>query len=87
MSICDHNEWVYPPPAENSWTGEMEDQEPYKRSVQDDISVGAFKCRRCGEIGYYTGLWKSYYEYGVECSGSKGVSRELDRPKPPRFIR
>ncbi len=59
---CDHQEWVYPPAYEDDWSGEIIQSEPFRRSVQDDISIGSFRCRRCSEIGYYTDNWKSYFE-------------------------
>jgi hypothetical protein len=74
---CNHKEWFYPPPAYNDWTGEWDDQEPYERSIQEDISIGSFMCRRCGHIGYYTGQWKRYFEEGVDCPGSEGVNRNV----------
>ena len=74
---CDHKEWVYPPQVQDDWSGEWVDQEPYQRSIQDDISIGAFKCRRCGEVGYYTGNWRKFHEEGVPCIGSDNVKRKL----------
>lgn len=35
----------------------------------EDISIGAFRCTQCGEVGYYTGLWKAHYETGAPCPG------------------
>ena len=74
---CEHKKWVYPPDAMNDWTGEMERQEPYEVFSQVDISIGAFKCTQCGEVGYCTGLWRKYYEEGTPCFGSENVSRNL----------
>lgn len=73
--LCDHFEWVYGPPELNDWTGEYEDR-VYERSTYEDISRGRFRCTQCGHIGYYTGLWKKYYEEGIPCPGSEGVKRE-----------
>lgn len=42
-----------------------------------DISVGAFRCIKCGHTGYYTGHWRAFYEQGVPCSGSDRTPREL----------
>jgi hypothetical protein len=53
-------------------------------STQEDVSVGAFRCTQCGEVGYYTDSWREYYENGVPCSGSDRVSRQLPRFKPTR---
>lgn len=30
-----------------------------------DIDIGRFKCTQCGEVGYYTGKWREYWE-GIE---------------------
>ncbi len=73
MMQCDHLRWVYPPPVENDWTGEMEDQPAYQVSTNEDLDTGRFRCTRCGEIGYYTGLWKAFYEKGIPCSGSDRI--------------
>lgn len=34
-------------------------------SLYEDISIGAFKCRGCGHVGYYTGIWREFYERGT----------------------
>ena len=31
-----------------------------------DIDTGRFRCTECGEVMYYTGKWKKYWEEGVE---------------------
>ena len=46
-------------------------------STQVDISVGAWQCTQCGEVGYYTGNWKRYYEEGTPCAGSGTAPRKL----------
>ncbi len=35
-------------------------------SLDEDISIGAFKCRGCGRVGYYTGTWRAFYERGED---------------------
>lgn len=59
------------------WTEERELVWAEGRSTQVDISLGAFRCTQCGEVGYYTGNWKRYYEEGAPCAGSDKVSRNL----------
>ena len=27
-----------------------------------DLDIGRFQCTQCGEIGYYTGQWREYWE-------------------------
>lgn len=79
---CNHLYPVYPIPYEDSWTGEMIHPEAENRYSYEDISVGAFRCTQCNHIGYYTGLWKAYYEYGVPCPGSTDVPRDLSKIPP-----
>lgn len=63
--------------------GTTEEQEVWVEgaSTQVDISLGAFRCTQCGEVGYYTGSWKRYHEEGVPCSGSDAVPRRLPSKK------
>lgn len=74
---CNHSIINYPEPYydhnENVWVT------PERTTVQTyhDLSWGAFYCTQCLEVKYYTGLWKNYYENGVHCSGSDGVTRDL----------
>lgn len=59
---------------ENDWTGEIEyNWETEIEYTCVDIGIGAFKCTRCGEVGYYTGSWKNYYENDVPCAASEFV--------------
>jgi hypothetical protein len=44
-------------------------------STTEDIDVGRFRCTQCGEIGYYTGLWRDFWEKGIPCAGSDRVRR------------
>lgn len=76
---CTHRtgRWVWCEP--DGW----EHEEPYQawdeQWTYEDLDVGRFRCTQCGEIGYYTGRWKDYYEKGIPCPGSEGVARV----KPP----
>ncbi len=49
------------------------------RTAYEDISLGRMRCSLCGHIDYYTGAWRDYYEHGVPCVGSAGVSRALPK--------
>lgn len=42
-------------------------------STYQDISIGSFVCTQCGEIGYYTGHWRRFFEEGIACAGSDKV--------------
>jgi hypothetical protein len=41
------------------------------QSTNEDLDTGRFRCTQCGEIGYYTGLWKRFFEEGIPCAGSE----------------
>lgn len=41
-----------------------------RRWTYEDIGVGAFRCTQCGEVGFYTGLWRQFYERDIPCAGS-----------------
>jgi hypothetical protein len=52
-------------------TGEMVGHwEETTESTTEDIDTGRFKCYVCGEVFYYTGLWRDYFEKGIPCPGS-----------------
>lgn len=72
---CDHKRGRWAPGGTDDWTGEDLPDVWIEEYTSVDIDVGRFKCTQCGEIGYYTGLWKRYFEEGVPCSGSDGVPR------------
>jgi hypothetical protein len=44
-------------------------------STMLDLDIGRFRCSLCGDIGYYTGLWRNFYEKGIPCPGSELVRR------------
>ncbi len=44
-------------------------------STYVDLDIGRFKCSQCGEIGYYTGHWKKFFEEGIPCPGSDNIRR------------
>jgi hypothetical protein len=78
-SACSHRtpdcwEWS---DYEHPITGERIDEQVNTggKSTQEDVDVGRFRCSQCGEVGYYTGQWKRFYEEGVPCLGSDRVSR------------
>ena len=73
---CTHQKWVYPEPYEDDWTGEVIYPQAYTVSTTEDIDIGRYKCTQCGEVFYYTGLWRRYFEEGVPCPG---VERRVPR--------
>ena len=76
---CTHktpDRWVYVD-VYDDWTGEttQEMQNIGGESTNEDIDVGRFRCRLCGQVGYYTGLWRDFYEKGIPCPGSDQIDR------------
>jgi hypothetical protein len=49
-------------------------------STYEDIDVGRFRCTQCGEVGYYTGQWRDFFEKGIPCLGSDRVQRATITP-------
>lgn len=72
---CTHTKWVYDPQYQHDWTGEWITPEPREVGTYEDIDTGRFRCTQCGEVGYYTGLWRAFYEQGIPCPGSEGIRR------------
>jgi hypothetical protein len=54
-------------PVYNQFTG---DEETYDHidtySTFEDIDLHIYKCTQCGEIGYYSGAARDYYEKGIK---------------------
>lgn len=48
-------------------------EQAYERGTYEDIDIGRFKCTQCGEVGYYTGHWRDFFEKGIPCFGSDRV--------------
>ena len=73
---CSHTRitgrWV----QEEDWdTGQMRSVwEERQESAQVDIDLHRYKCSLCGEIGYYSGAARAYYEDGVR-SNVAGLDR------------
>lgn len=68
MSKCSH---AYDPVwVDTSWTddyGHHHSEGHWQtKSAQEDIDLHRFKCKRCGEIGYYSGAARAYHEDGVK---------------------
>lgn len=72
---CTHTagRWVWREP--DGWLHEEPYQEWEEVSTTEDLDISRFRCTRCGEVMYYTGLWRDYHEKGIPCSGSDGVPR------------
>jgi hypothetical protein len=41
---CTHQQWVYPEPYEDDWTGEVVYPQAYTVSTTEDIDIGRYKC-------------------------------------------
>jgi hypothetical protein len=44
-------------------------------STLEDIDTGRIKCTMCGQIEYYTGAWRDFWETGKPCPGSHKYDR------------
>lgn len=62
---------------------DAEDQSPTwsweERSTMEDIDTGRMRCTMCGEIEYYTGAWKDFWEKGIPCLGSAKYKAQRER--------
>jgi predicted nucleic acid-binding Zn-ribbon protein len=78
---CSHTEWVYPPPRQDEFSGEWIStmEQAYERNTYEDIDIGRFRCTQCGEVGYYTGHWREFFEKGTPCFGSSRVQYWKDQ--------
>lgn len=58
----------------DDYTGESEHQWVTREEcLQVDIDIHRFKCTACGEIGYYSGAARRFYEEGERSPGIKGL--------------
>lgn len=55
------------------WGGTETQWVPSSRWTFEELGIGAFRCTQCGEVMFYTGKWKRFYENGEPCSGSSLV--------------
>ena len=69
MNDCTHTRWVDVSLGEE-WDEELEEYyektEPEEEYTYEDIDTHRYKCTQCGEVFYYSGVAKSYFEDGVE---------------------
>ncbi len=79
--LCTHEEevdghWGPTYRVENWMTGEWELESDWipghSKSLMRDIDLHRMKCSRCGEIGYYSGAARRFYEEGIT-SNIKGL--------------
>lgn len=66
MTTCTHTReratWV---PEEEHFYGVEPGHWVYETvSTTEDIDTGRFRCTQCGEVMYYTGLWRQHWEGG-----------------------
>jgi hypothetical protein len=56
--------------SEDWSTGRIErDWVETSESAQVDIDLHRYRCSLCGEVGYYSGLARDYYESGEDPTG------------------
>lgn len=54
----------------DDWSGETSyEWEDHHTSYLVDIDTHRYKCTHCGEVMYYSGAAKEYYETGVDRKG------------------
>jgi hypothetical protein len=65
---CKHYIIIYEDIEEENWiTGEKYYTEvPIEKSFLIDLDLHRYKCTKCGEIGYYSGAARDYYEKGIK---------------------
>jgi len=57
----------------NDWDEPYDRYEEVVESTTEDLDIGCYRCTQCGEVLYYTGLWRAFHEQGVPCPGSEGL--------------
>lgn len=67
MNNCTHERQreTYTYPDEDA--GEPGHWEHWSESACQDIDLHRYKCTLCGEVMYYSGRAKDYYEKGIAC--------------------
>lgn len=75
MKNCTHTAGRWVRGGQDDWTGEDLPDVYETYSTTEDIDTGRFRCTRCGEVMYYTGLWKRFWEDGMPCAGSERIKR------------
>lgn len=56
------------------WDGnDVYERQWVERSLMEDIDLHRMKCSRCGEVGYYSGAARDFYEKGVRKPGVDGL--------------
>lgn len=59
---------------ENDWTGETYGEwEEQSTCHLEDIDLHRMKCTLCGEIKYYSGRARDFYEKGIRTPGIDGL--------------
>lgn len=60
---CDHTESWWNPyldqDYDGNWVGGWD-----TRGTFEDIDLHRYKCKKCGEVGYYSGRAQAHYEEG-----------------------
>lgn len=53
--------------------GEIEVVEYKEYPATEDLDTHRFQCKKCGEIGYYSGRARAFYEKGERSPGVPGL--------------
>lgn len=54
---------------DDGYGGTYDEWEEHHTSYLVDVDTHRYKCTRCGEVMYYSGAAKEYYETGVDRKG------------------
>lgn len=60
------NDWGYTEPGHWEWE---------TRSTTVDIDLHRYKCTQCGEVMYYSGRAREYYENGTKFDWIQGLGK------------
>ena len=76
MNKCTHTKYErWTSSWENWMTGEDVVEEHYGEvDTFEDIDTHRYKCTQCGEIGYYSGAAKNWYQNKIPTPGIKGLN-------------
>jgi hypothetical protein len=76
MSNCDHTSYRMVPNRMKDYAFDPDSEPDYVEesySTYEDIDLHRAKCSMCGDILYYSGAAKNYYENGVRTPGIIGL--------------
>jgi hypothetical protein len=70
---CEHGYWEYRDCGFWDTDVWLDDYRQVWHSYTEDIDLHRYKCTHCGEIMYYSGAAKDFYEKNIRQEGIKGL--------------